>query len=581
MTTSSSRKSRILRNLPIVRTLASLKLAVVTMGSLAAILAVGTLIESRYNADMARLLVYDRWWFDLLLAFLFLNILFSVLIRMPLKRHQYAFGCIHLGMLVLLAGAFGTRLGGLDGTIEIPEGSASMAVRLPETVLRSYLDERFESEVPLDRSLVSDSGDLGPVPGFPGNGPRIVQSIPFSKIYQKTSPTPDGTPIVELALMAGESEPIALRLALDHPALPSRQDAASLHVSLEPVGSVAAFLDTTPNIPAALSLECRHGKNSVEFALGELVPGRTKNDGMLEVGVVEFLPDARIGDSGLANQSGNLVNPAVRLKVSTGTATWEEILYGRVPGFRFTGDAHPEVSWKIEYRPHGGAAQAPTLRLGAAGDSLLARCERDGRILAAFHVVPGRSMRLPLEGVHASVGTWLPRADLRDSCVEVDPAPGAALPPPAIRVGQGPWGAPRWIPLGGFFGWSEAGHRRILSHEERRTALPFGIRLDSFKVGTNPGTMDAASYESFVTVVDSLGAPLDTARIAMNEPLQHGGYTFYQASFVQRPGAPSTTILSVNRDPGRPFKYLGSLLAVISIGWYAAERLRKRTETPA
>lgn len=551
------------------------------MGSLAAILAAGTVIESRYNADMARLLVYDRWWFDLLLSILSLNILLSVLVRMPLRRHQYAFGCIHLGMLVLLAGAFATRTGGLDGTIEIPEGSASMAVRLPETVLRSYLDERFESEVPLDRRLSADSGDLGAVPGFSGDGPRVVQSLPFSRVYQKTAPSPDGTPVVELALMAGGSGPTALRLALDHPALPSRQDAASLHVSLEPVASIAAFLDTTPNIPAALSVECRHGTDSVTFALGELLPGRTKRDGALEVAVVEFLPDARIGDSGLANQSGNLSNPAVRLKVATAEATWEEILYGRVPGFRFTGDAHPEVSWRIEFRPHGGAAQTPTLRLGAAGDSLLARCERDGRILSAFHVVPGRSMPLPLEGVEASVGTWLPRADLRDSCVEVDPAPGAALPPPAIRVGEGPWGAPRWIPLGGFFGWNDNGRRRILSYEERRTALPFGIRLDSFKVGTNPGTMEAASYESFVTVVDSLGEPLDTARIAMNEPLQHGGYTFYQASFVQRPGAPATTILSVNRDPGRPFKYLGSLLTVISIGWYAAERLRKRKETPA
>ena len=142
-------------------------------------------------------------------------------------------------------------------------------------------------------------------------------------------------------------------------------------------------------------------------------------------------------------------------------------------------------------------------------------------------------------------------------------------------------GRPRWIPLGGFFGWNEGGHRRLISYEGRRAALPFGIRLDSFKIGTNPGTMDAASYESFVTVVDTLGSPLDTARIAMNEPLHHGGYTLYQASFVQQPGAPSTTILSVNRDPGRPFKYLGSLLTVLSIGWYAAERLRLRKENPA
>ena len=50
----------------------------------------------------------------------------------------------------------------------------------------------------------------------------------------------------------------------------------------------------------------------------------------------------------------------------------------------------------------------------------------------------------------------------------------------------------------------------------------------------------------------------------MNEPLKHEGFTFYQASFERdESGKPVTSILSVNHDPGRWVKYLGSFLIVL------------------
>jgi cytochrome c biogenesis protein ResB len=53
--------------------------------------------------------------------------------------------------------------------------------------------------------------------------------------------------------------------------------------------------------------------------------------------------------------------------------------------------------------------------------------------------------------------------------------------------------------------------------------------------------------------------------ISMNEPLKYNGYTFYQSSFErdERTGKPAISILSVNYDPGRWIKYLGSMLMVL------------------
>lgn len=574
-----------LRNLqtnPVSRFLASLKLAVVSMGALAVILAAGTIVESRYNADMARLFLYDQWYFRLVLVLLFLNILMAVVVRLPLRRDQYPFGCIHLGMLTLLIGAFTTQMGGLDGSMEIPEGSASMAVRMSETVVRSYVNEQLAAESRIRRSLWSAKGDLGPVPGMPAPEPRILESIPFSKTYQRVVSDSQGGPVVELALLTGGPEPTTMRLGLDNPLVSPREDLGLMAVSLERVGSAAAFLDTNSSSPASLRLVCRAGGDSIGWSLSDLVPRKRKQAGGLKVEVLDFLPDAQIGENGLTNKSEHLNNPAVRLRVARGDSAWEEILYGRVPEFRFSGDRHPEVAWKVDFHPAGGASTTPLLRLGFSGDTLMARCEKEGRILSAFRLPLGKDLALPFGVLHMSVGAWEPRGNLRDSCVEIDPAPGKELPPPAIRVGAGPWGAPRWIPLGGVFTWNEHGLRRALSYEGRRVALPFGIRLDRFRIGTDPGTSQAASYESFVTVVDSAGRPGDSARIAMNEPLKKGGFTFYQASFAQGSGRGSTTVLSVNRDPGRALKYLGALLTVCSIAWYTLERshIRRRGKNP-
>jgi hypothetical protein len=579
----AQRNLEVLQANPVVRFMASVRLAVITMGSLAAILAVGTIVESRYNGDMARLVVYDQWWFHLVLVFLFFNVLLAVVVRWPLRRSQYPFACIHLGILLVLIGSVTTQFGGIDGSMEIPEGGASRALRLPETVVRTYVNEQLVAETQVKRTLWRREGDLGAVPGMPAPAPRIVEAIPFSRTYQRVVPDTQGGPLVELALLAVGSDPTTLRLGLDNPLVSPREDLGLMALSLERTPSAAAFLDTSARMPAKFQLTARSGPDSLHLSLADLsTAGKTFRAGAISVQVQEFLPNAQIGAAGLTNLSDTLKNPAVRLRVHRQDSSWDEILYGRVPDFRFSGDRHPEVAWKVLFRPEGGASQTPLLRLGAAGDTLLARCEKGGRILSAFRVALGQDIPLPFGVLHLSVGAFEPRGSLRDSCVPVDPQPGRDLPQPAVRVSAGPWGPSRWVPLNGVFTWNELGLRRALSFEGRRVSLPFGIRLDKFRVGNDPGTSQAASYTSDVHVVDSAGKPLDSGRIAMNQPLKRGGFTFYQASFANDPGKVATTVLSVNRDPGRYIKYFGAILAILSIIWFVLERSRLgRRETSA
>jgi cytochrome c biogenesis protein ResB len=114
------------------------------------------------------------------------------------------------------------------------------------------------------------------------------------------------------------------------------------------------------------------------------------------------------------------------------------------------------------------------------------------------------------------------------------------------------------------------GGQRSLSGESEaiigRKSIPldFSIKLDRFKMDEIEGTGKPASYESFVKVKNSTG--IETSEhVYMNNPYKAAGYTFYQSSYFQDERGQYSSVFSVNRDPGRAIKYLGSLLLVFGL----------------
>lgn len=123
--------------------------------------------------------------------------------------------------------------------------------------------------------------------------------------------------------------------------------------------------------------------------------------------------------------------------------------------------------------------------------------------------------------------------------------------------------------------------------------LGFQVRLREFVRKLDPGSEMAAHYSSLVDFLDCQTPPhpiRENVRIALNAPIdivdpQTGkAWRLFQSSFQEReewkPGHPEfdslargdfsrdqiyLSILSVNSDPGRGLKYLGSLLIVIGM----------------
>jgi cytochrome c biogenesis protein ResB len=102
----------------------------------------------------------------------------------------------------------------------------------------------------------------------------------------------------------------------------------------------------------------------------------------------------------------------------------------------------------------------------------------------------------------------------------------------------------------------------FIAYAKKKYDLGFKIHLKKFKMTHYEGSQIPKSYESTVLV----DGRQDPVVISMNEPLEHRGFKLYQSSFEKdERGEPTASILSVNYDPGRSVKYIGSILLVLGI----------------
>lgn len=113
----------------------------------------------------------------------------------------------------------------------------------------------------------------------------------------------------------------------------------------------------------------------------------------------------------------------------------------------------------------------------------------------------------------------------------------------------------------------------LVTYANRRQDIGFEVKLHHFEITNYPGSMKAMAYKSIVQIYDdsdvnqTSNAEPSKKEIYMNHPLSHDGLLLYQASFQQEDpmSAPTASVLSVNYDPGRFLKYLGSIVMTLGV----------------
>ena len=165
-----------------------------------------------------------------------------------------------------------------------------------------------------------------------------------------------------------------------------------------------------------------------------------------------------------------------------------------------------------------------------------------------------------------AIQQYLPRARQEVSFLPVEPARGQERPPEAavlVEVTTGSEARSVWLQRGD----AQYSTQTIFT-QQGPLALTFGyesrplgysIELEDFSRRSNPGGVGHAAFASIVRVTDPASGQSERREISLNQPLAYGRFTLYQSSF-QESSHGEASVLTVGRDPGRPLKYLGSLM---------------------
>lgn len=115
--------------------------------SYAVAMATGTFIESKYNTDTAKILIYNAWWFEAIHVFFLINFIGNIKRYQLLKKEKWATLLLHLSFIFIITGAFVTRYISYEGMMPIREGASENQIFSDKTFLTIFADGEYKGEM--------------------------------------------------------------------------------------------------------------------------------------------------------------------------------------------------------------------------------------------------------------------------------------------------------------------------------------------------------------------------------------------------------------------------------------------------
>jgi hypothetical protein len=518
------------------RTFGSLKFAVVIILLFSLVLAFGTFMESYHGTDYANKLVYKSVPFILLQALMFLSILMATLQRLPLKKQLYGFYTIHSGLIILFIGSVATYITGIDGSMTLPPNTPNRFVSLSEDILTIKLEDEGK-EVTYELPFTAREKKLGEK----YQNIELVKYLPFAKesnlwITKKSSKEDS---ISSTYNIANENFGQDFTLSTDAEAdFPSNTSMGPLNVHYMPWALFPCFklkslsghiiwnmMDNSCFTPESKKIPINKTKQNNKFLAFKAEDGK----------IITFLPEL----------SPLPANEKLEIDQSSPYRIFSRELFQTKPHLFLFGEGAAFYNkntseWQVE-----NLKKDQDLELPWMGFKLLLK-RHEMKLLPKLvpeYVVPTQDNGKIIEGELKAV---------------------------QLKI----MGNDYWVSSSKPLGLMIEGKKTIFNLGKKTLTLPYEFTLKNFKMDTDPGTNNPASYESFVNLFT--GKESKVHHIYMNNPLKYDGFTFYQASYFQNDNGNYGSILSVNYDPGRPIKYLGSLLIVFGAIWHYL--IRRKTK---
>lgn len=512
----------------------NLKFAVVIITLFAIALGYGTFMESYHGTEYANRLIYKSFWFMGIQFGMFLSILFATLIRFPLKKHLYGFYVIHLGLIILFIGSFITYQSGVDGTITLTPNLPSRQIQVNEDELKIQFPSEGK-EATVDLPFVA-----GPkVLGYEYDGIRLGQFLPFSENEQDWIPmkVKDPTQSSSRYRLYNDNFGEFITLSL-HPQsdFNNTQQLGPLSVHYMPASLVNCFATNTPDgliVWNGESTSCISPKPQ-ELKKKKNVTGKTMVQVDFDGQKIFFMPE----------MSPLPLNEKYELNENSPYRIFSKKLFEKNPHLFLFGKEvayfdRDKKLWESHQVDINGEVPLPWMGF---------------KVRLLDHRTDAYPTMVPRYVKPVQDNGQVIKGDLKAVEVFVD-------------------GKSFWVKSFEPIAYNRNGERITFILGKKAIMLPYELVLDNFKMDTDPGTNNPASYESFVTLFKG-NQGSEKHHVYMNHPLKYQNFTFYQASYFQTQDGPFGSVLSVNFDPGRFWKYLGSLLLVLGSIWHFV--LRKR-----
>jgi hypothetical protein len=132
---------------------------------------------------------------------------------------------------------------------------------------------------------------------------------------------------------------------------------------------------------------------------------------------------------------------------------------------------------------------------------------------------------------------------------------------PAIRVENSD--GISWVNLKNSLAFKVDNIPTVIELKNQKVILPFEITLSNFEVKKDFGTGKDASYKTTVSLRDT--KEVKSLDITLNNPIKYNNFTIYQDSYKKLESNRYLSVLKVNIDSGRFFKYAGWAISLLGM----------------
>lgn len=145
-------------------------------------MATGTFIESTYNTDTARILIYNTKWFEAIHLFFLINFIGNIPRYRLLRKEKWATLLLHLSFIFIIIGAAITRYISYEGMMPIREQATENKVYSDRTFLTLFVDGDYKGS--MKRRIFEKPLLLSPVTNNDFDIQGDFADIPFKVSYK-------------------------------------------------------------------------------------------------------------------------------------------------------------------------------------------------------------------------------------------------------------------------------------------------------------------------------------------------------------------------------------------------------------